>query len=426
MMSPQQSRVTVPPQRVIPITFDTAKYPPAIRSYLSKNRVESQEFILNAQARRDWLKSHHFRISADLCIDGRVSDFSDALGLQTGLLEMYRSGGCMDNKLDSWVYARRNLDSNRKLLNLSIGGTEEKRMVELRLVTVHYSSSHPSDASCAAWSHDTTAAIDAAQEHANKLNRCFKHNMVAIVALVDTDLDSIKLIGPAGELDTGHFGTLLGGKLNGKVHETIVRELKRIFPNTWGPILRLEPSFRERFYPELAERLVANIEFVRGVLDTQRPIELLNHQERIIFIGRPSDSSDHNAAFLITDLEPEKNVKNFAIALSYVCTNVIREALAQGCDDWVVPVVISIPHDDDDVQLTCEYSLGIERKLREAIDTIQSQVYMHVMNHISPGALLPRFLAESLRNLGDQISWCNTVNDRATRLFVPSTIAMAA
>jgi hypothetical protein len=245
--------------------------------------------------------------------------------------------------------------------------------------------------------------------------------MVAIPVLIDTDFDSIIVFGPNGKTDTSPLAMNVVGIPADELSDMLTDQLRRIFPASWEPLTLLLCQHHERFIPELTERLVANVSFVRNVIRSKRPVELLTHQERLIFIGRPSEASDHNAAFLIADLEPEAIIKDFAIALPYVTLNVITDAVENDDRDWCVPVVISVPHDLDDLVLTREYAKEIESRLRGVAIVIATSVIGNVTAHFRKrhADAMPEWTVKSLAKLPERIAWCATVNNRTTRLFVP-------
>jgi len=410
----------IPPSNPLPsVVVDTRAYPKAIQDFLAQNRAESERFVSESYARELWLNDHDFRVSADLCIDGRVSDFSEALGLSTGLLEMYRSAGCRYNVPTSWIYSRRIRDGNRKLRVMDLGDSFDKRMIEMRMVTVHYSASRPKDSSCAAWEHRTSEAVTAMQDLADRFNdRYFRGNMIAFVVLVDTDLDAVTVIGPGGRLSTKEYINIGPRRA---LTDILATHLRQIFPASWSPLLTLEEQYRRTFHEELAEHLASNVAFVEHVRATDRPLELLIHQERMIFVGRPLETRNHNTAFLIEDREDEANRAQFRLGMRYVLQNALTDAIASEDRDWTVPVFISIPNDKDDLEQTVDYARGIRANLEAELEKIKDDLAATVGRKLngSPDRTLPDWVMKDLQSLERHVSWCTTTNDRRTRLFVP-------
>ncbi|HWQ99385.1 MAG TPA: hypothetical protein VN397_00880 [Candidatus Methylomirabilis sp.] len=443
-----------PPCSYPPITveIDSSAYPGVIQNFLRQNRADSDRFVREATDRQRWLQNHAFRVTADLCIDGRVSDFSEALGLSTGLLEMYRSGGAMDF-VDSWRYARLGLDGNRKLRQLPVGGVFIKEMAEMRFVVVHHSASRPNDASCAAWKHNTKAAVEGMRRHADVLNESFRGHMAAIVALVDTDFDAITVVGPNGKLCTAELAQAPVA-LDRTAQQMLEDRLRDIYPIDWTPIKNLSsPLFANAFFTELAGHLLANAAFVREVIESKRPIELLDHQERLIFVGRPLETRDHNAAFLIGDTENllffrredrleeilaslkcgvlQRDVEDvvgelemgsdFGIAFRIVLGNIVDDVIREGNRDFQIPVLISIPHDEDDRVWTSHYALALKARLLAGVRRIRRVAVQKLLTsgRLNGKRYCPEWLPSELDRLEEHVAFCTTVHDRRTRLFVP-------
>lgn len=427
----------VPSSMPSSVDFDISRYSSATRDFLIRNQQRSIIFAsLEAQrAREDWLLSHHFRFSADLCIDGRVSDFSEALGLPPGLLEMYRSGGCRNNQFSSCVYSERVRRGNVKYRNEIIGRHTAKRMVEVRMVTFHYSSSHQATHSCAAWSNRTEDARSAMHKHADKLNHIYEGHMVAFVVGVDTDTDGVTVFGPSGSLDASAYaGKSLS--MNGDLQQLIAKDLQNIFPADWPVLTKInDPGISGAFHHQLAECLAHDARFVQKVRDTNRPFESLIHGEKLMFAGRPSESSDHNEAFLVEDRERQTTLANANIALNYVVLNLIRKCVEEDHRDVIVPVVISIPHDPDpsDRLNAIESALGIrhgdlyDQKNGYGLEgqfqrcSTDLQIWLQSHKHLLPKGELPLWTGKLVNEIHEHVDWCITVNDRRNRLFVPVT-----
>lgn len=395
-------------------------FPPSIKKFYAKNRLASAQFVNEESSRTAWLASHLFKIEEKTCIDGRTLDAHLAKGLMVGLAEFYRSAGGMSD-LGSYAHSRRCLDGTRKAHNVMLDGTPHP-MAILRLNTVHYSESRPSDASCAAWKHNTKKALRFMQESSNELNFSFAGSMVAVPTLLDTDLDAMTIVGPEGRLDVRGF--LDDPKTqNGSSATVIIDRLKKIFPDTWEPLTKFDPRFRHAFHEELAERLVANLAFVRDVIASNRPIELLDHQERMVFVGRHADwISDNNVVFLIDDTDKHTRVLNgFEIALKYVAKNVILDAIAAEDRNWVVPVVINIPHDDDDHALTLVYTRHREKELKQKLEHCAERVveWLRSEDHGIPANKRPSWLDVQLKSFISRVVFSKSVSHRRTRLFVP-------
>ncbi|GMU25629.1 hypothetical protein KJZ71_00250 [Patescibacteria group bacterium] len=404
------------PPVLSPVSPHPQSWPPEILRFLDQERQESAAFVKNEPVRSAWLARHLFRPSADLCVDGRVSDFSEALGLPIGILKPYRSAGAKSSSLESYIYAVRLRDFNRKIRAVRLENGEMHRMSQLHFATVHYSASHP-DHSCAAWGNHTGRAEFAMQEHAAALNADFAGSIVSLVTLIDTDLDALTILAPRGKLQTAEIADM---RMEGDdLLQAIRGHLLDLFPYSWEPLARLPQDHQEAFHHELAVLVHANVEFVRNVKSTGRPVELLEHQERLIFIGRPGETREHNTTFLIGDFEKEALKKDFAIALAIVAKNLLRDAIRSGNENWKIPVVISVPYDEDERELTVRYARGIRHTL-EREGTNVPEIGLNLLTHAKNiQDDFPEWVIDHCSRIGERISWCVTVNDRKTRSFIP-------
>ncbi len=421
------------PVPILPMDVELEPSPQSLRPYFYLNRTTSAEFIMNLDECTRWLACHFYRHGVRICVDGRVADFLKGLQLLEGLGEAYCSAGGKSD-FGSYSNCQRTRDSLRKTTHIRIGDVN-KRMVEMRWQTVHYSRSMPDTASCAALKHDTKKGIRLQQKAVRDLNHLFEGSMVAFVATIETDLDAVTVIGPDGDslsvLDMYENQSYEGE--SGK--ERIIFELKKIFPEHWKPLRIQSQEYRLAFYPELAERLQANIEFVRHVQDSGRPIELLDHQERMIFVGRHALIPSHNSVFLIDDTETDLIVQNaFQIALYYVAKNILTDAVRSSNRFPEIPVLINVPHDVDDSRLMRKYVQALRRKLERKLTRCAAQVAEKLRS--DPSGLIhtlesmvkrkeiseiPDWLDLCLKAFESMVKFCTSISDRRTRLFVPFT-----
>ena len=401
-------------------------YPKPMRHFLAANVVASKQFVKDAPLRHAWFESHSFRPMAGLCVDGRVQDFSEAIGLPTGVIEVFRSGGATIN-CRSISFSKRVLEAVRKTHDRGLD-QDHAPMVSMFMCVAHYSHSHPKDASCAAWEHQIELALQAMQNNADQLNRSYAHDvmqglprrLVAFPVLVDTDLDAVIVIGPEGRLSVREL--VANYSPQSEAHSTwaIVARLKRIFPEHWRPLIELAPYMRMRFYEDLAGLLRANLSFVQRVIDTKRPVELLVHQERLVFVGRHADwNTEHDTVFLIDD-DNHRLKKDFAIAVKYVAKNILIDAITENERDWIVPIAINVPHDGDDRLPTEEYVRQVLSDLKAYIPEIAPSVVKWLLSSHGFGNIdLPVWAHIAVEKLANRVMFHATVSDRATRLFVP-------
>jgi hypothetical protein len=319
------------------------------------------------------------------------------------------------------MYAQRTHDSIRRSSAVHIDGRAHD-LAEMRFVTAHCSESHQTTASCAAWEHRTDAALAAMQEHAHELNFCWKGRMVAFPTLIDTDLDAITLFGPGPAFSVRDLVKELGPSAPPR-RDVIVDLLRLTFPMSWEPLAALRPSQRDMFHCELAERIEANLAFVRNVIASDRPVELLEHGERLIFIGRHADWIDeHNSVFIIDDTQERKHVmKSFQIALPYVAKNVIADAVAADDREWVVPVVVNVPYDspDDDRHVAVQYARYLAEDIKETIQEGRVSMFGLFGQDGIKSDTLPKWMLHQVTGLADRIRIVTSVSSRKTRLFEP-------
>lgn len=401
-------------------------HPKPMRHFLAANVVASRRFVNDAPLRKTWFESHSFRPMASLCVDGRVQDFSEAIGLPTGVLEVFRSDGAMIN-CRSIGFSKRVLESVRRTHDHGLGKGRAP-MVSMFMCVAHYSHSHPTDASCAAWEHQTAKALQAMQENADQLNRSYAHDvlyglprrLIAFPVLVDTDLDAVSVIGPEGRISVRELVEKCPPQSEALSTWAIVAQLRRIFPEHWRPLVELAPQMRTCFFEDLAELLRANIAFVQRVIDTKRPIELLVHQERLVFVGRHADwNTEHNTVFLIDDDNPRLK-EDFAIAVKHVAKNILIDAIEENNRDWIVPIVINVPHDGDDRLPTEEYVRLVLLDLKAYLpEFVQSVAKWLSSSHGLGDIYLPVWVLIDIEKLAHRVMFHATVSDRSTRLFVP-------
>ncbi|MFH1077897.1 MAG: hypothetical protein V1745_01265 [Patescibacteria group bacterium] len=405
------------PKTVEDVTFlDKNAFTLALREFLRKNEEASRRFVRDSAKRDAWFVCRRFRPTADLCIDGRVQDFGQAIGVPVGILEMFRSKGSTI-RLTNAAYRARCAKSVRSVA----ASHEGEDFAEMRMFTAHHSASRPETASCAAWEHRTDDALADAQERCHELNFVWRGRMVAFPVLIDTDLDAITLFGPGGNFPVERLVRRLRQDEPPDT-KAIVDALHQVFPSNWEPIAHLPKAVREEFHVELAERVKANVAFVRDVIASERPVELLEHNERLIFVGRHADWIDeHNTVFLIDDTEGEEAFASFRIALKYVAKNVILDAIFERECDWKIPVIVNIPHDgDDDARDAVLHARTLRDRLRETIErcALELVAFLRGPHGIDPKQL-PDWMFREMFSIQEHVEIATCTSERATRLYVP-------
>jgi hypothetical protein len=389
--------------------------PPSIQAYFRENWRRSQLFIAEQPLREEDLDRWNFRKKAKVCIDGRTGDFEEVIGLRRGVLEEYRSAGAKSDS-GSLGHVMRFRDNIRKAMQVEALG-KTKRMAVMKMNTVHYSHAYPDTHSCAAWKHQTEKALRYMWRRSEEQNFDYQGDIVSFPVLIDTDLDAITVCGPKGRLavrdvykdpqqvDTG----------------CLIEKLEAIFPRSWDPIKSLTvPEHIPSFYAELAELVAANVQFVRRVESSGRPIELLDHQERMIFVGRHAMTLSHNSVFLIDDTESDRQLfSGFEIGLKYVAKNVLLDAIRTDDRDPKIPVIINVPHDDDDLRLTRRYVTELKKRLQRKLNACAEHIYDWLRSDAGIGPDIPHWLHLPLKAFESLVVFSTSVSHRKTRLYVP-------
>ena len=405
---------------------DIAAYPDAIREFLRLNQEAAREFTSPQRdaERRRFLEENLFRPSASLCIDGRVQDFPAAIGVPTGVLELFRSAGAKTG-VESLMHMQRTLNSILSSAEFRTRAGAPDRRVMMRFQTVHYSHTSPTTASCAAWGHDTDAATRQMSHVSHELNRAWPGKMIALPVLVDTDFDAITVIGPNGRFGTRELLDRPGDPEIAHLLGLVIDRLKKLFPSDWGPLQAFDQRYRDAFHAELARCLLRNLDFVRGIIRQGRPTEMLDHNEKLAFIGRHADwVSDHNSVFLIDDTaSPAEITIQLEIAMKYIAKNILLKVLPTGSRDWVIPIVFNVPHVGFDQDATRVYVRAVtERVLLPAIQSAAPRVCEWLLgSHGIPKSLQTGALSVDLTEFADRVRICMSVSRKETRQFIPFT-----
>lgn len=401
------------PQRLL--CFD--EYPAIVRNLLEANGQYSRQFAKEARSRQQWFDEHTFVLVIATCADGRLLDTERAFGerfngsglVPRGIIEVERSSGAVNGleSLATCLISRNRVRKGRPVIHMQLA---------------HWSSSHPQTASCAALDHNTEAALTIARYNAKEMSSAFCGKIVAFHALADTDWDSVTVFGPNGTIDTLKLARTSG--LLGKKLMTLLRhKLEECFPRNSEPLSTIDRSYHAAFYDELAMYLGYNITYVRSIIASGRQVELLNHEERLLVIGRHvAPLVGYNSAFLCTDLSRRKKI-DFLIGWRFVARNTIADALLANNPDWLVPVFINLPTDPDDelltqlhvrhlqeryVDIACQNAAGILDFIRTD-PKIAPRLAQHawLASQLSPGEFVRR------------ISWCLSTSPRRTRRLTP-------
>lgn len=393
------------------------------------NHEAAKKFVSPEQQglRRRFMDENVFRPAASLCMDGRVQGFMHAIGVPIGVIELYRSAGAKHGP-ENLMHMRRMQDAVQNGQDYSKADGRPDPHATLLFQTVHYSHSAPAVASCAAWEHDTAAAMHYMQELSEAYHASWPGKVIAFPLLIDTDLDAMTVIGFQGEpFATRELLGMKGDPLPSRLLGMVVDRLVQLFPSSWHPLALLDMRFQKVFHQELALYLLHNLEVIRKVQTVGREPEMLDHQERLVFIGRHADwmfPEQHNSVFLVDDIAtPEELSLQIGIALRYVVRNVILDACTTGEKAWRIPFLFNVPHVDRDLDATKVYMRALLQKvIRPAITASFAGVREWLLH--SQG--IPQEMRDQVASMGlgeflERISLCLSTSRKSTRQFVPFT-----
>lgn len=395
-----------------------AELPPEIAAMRARNAEYSRFFIGKKDARAKFFREHDFQLVVNDCIDERRARTAQSLGegdlatdgpVPPGSIEIVRGAG---SQISFRSQAAASLEMKR------IHRLKSAFMRELRMPLAHWSSSRPNSASCAAFAHDTKAAVEYVRDFSAKMNYIFSGTCVAAYALADTDDDTLIVFGPNGSVDTAES---VDGEIDGeRLISWFEERLAMIFPKTWEPLAALgKPRLAESFHRQMGEHLAYNVGYVRANRETPREKQRFDHSARYILIGRHLESETlHGAAFAISDLDADFN-RCLAIALRYVGKNVIAETEAD--PDWTVWLHVNIPHngDEEDRRMTVEYARETAlRTIERAVKIKKTLARFWLGDEHGVPKKLRRAIEQQLEEgLERHLAITISVSDRDDRLF---------
>jgi len=394
------------------------EYHRALREILARRERESDAFLCSLPERTQYVDTHDVAWSTAVCSDGRCSDITFALGLIPGQLKSFRDPGSMEATLRDPVYMQRFV-AHHRLVEQGLGLIQGKCLTQVHLSVAH-SSGTPS-LGCGAWRADTARYLAHMRELTDEINEWRNGHIIALTALLDTDDDSLRFYGSTGaSLSSVDYTSATNDSTPERfqgLHGTIVDHLKEVYPFNRSPIRFIDAKRREAVYAELADRVIANATFVEAVRRSQRPPEELDHQERVIFIGRPLETRDRNDAFLIEDRGNVcgNGMSHLQIALKYVVPNCI----ANDPEQWVVPIFLAIPHNGYDANVVRLYAIGLRKRIAAAIGDMAAWVAENGHFPPNPNRAFMRARNCIASELAERVVICTTIHDRRDRRPMP-------
>lgn len=378
--------------------------PAPLQAYLQTAIANHQRFISQRPKYFEWLDSHLFQEVVTICVDGRGSDFStNGIGLLPGTCHVIRSPGLKRCSFRNASYARRIQRTRQRIANSRINDKAYSKL-PLSFVVAHHSAGHP-DHGCAACNNDTELALQLMRNTAREQRAYFRTGFV-IECLLDTDRDSLKIFGRTESVDLAIY-----------LHER--RSETDIAGATKEDILRLYQWQRNdipqwlRFVDELSELLAANVMYARST--ENRPFESCQHQEQLIIIGGPLETTDHNAAFLVEKGDSADMIDDLLIGIPIVARNVLQSVLRGQLDDPRIPILISLDYDDPhDQQLVSQVALGLIEALKKQLHDIGSILADRFANESWWQHAPTEFKQEVIRS-GGNLFWQAAVYEQQVR-----------
>jgi len=390
-------------------------YPIVVQAYFGWNYDQSMLYVSERPKREAWRREHTCMWSLEACIDERVSDMVDKLGLMPGIPHVSRSPGCFESNVASPLHQKRHFAHHDMYC-----GSGQK--MEVHMASYHFSAGSKLHG-CAARSNKTDQYRDDMIQYAKAVNRA-SPGSVAFAGGWDTDLDDLIIHGPDGELVTLGYARA-AEEPEDVLLRKLVEDLEKIFPRRRG-LFEHKPGWMvDAFYQEFAAQLVHHIACIRQKLQTVDPNapETEPHTGRLAFIGRPLDMEPpRGTAFLLEDLDPRLMEGYVKIPLKYVCMNAILAAQESGNDsDFVTPFVVSIPHRKGNKGFKEATSLAIARMIESVARASLPGIIAHFKEE-DWWKRLPKSLQRIAENEAvERVCTFPCVHDQSTRLFVPVT-----
>jgi len=245
---------------------------------LDLNRRNSREFIASGLDRKRYRALYPTEITALKCMDGRLH-LPVTTNTLMGIIQPYRNIGGRFNL--GWPF-----------FNILISGWKDyitdRGRDGLVLATYHFSRGNE-HRGCAGFNYDTHAAESASRALRDQFNEVFQHHTVFAIQIgIETDEDAILFHGTNG-------GVLDLSRVEKNDNEEILAAIQNLYPDI--PL---------RVVKDLIPIVSGNIEHIRKIRDSKRPIQEAEHRESIIGVGRGFDwLHEPNIALLIGPYDPK-------------------------------------------------------------------------------------------------------------------------
>jgi hypothetical protein len=285
---------------------------PPIQDRIFQINAEQSKLYVNEEAarRRYWAKHTTF-FACVKCMDGRVL-FPSMTKTPIGIVKPFRAIG---GKFSIWWPSF--LGRVRHWVEKGMLQGSRSAM----FVTYHFSASD-THLGCAGWKYDTKAARAHAEQLQRDLSYVFGEQLTAIVAGVETDMDTLILHGPNGDVS--------GATVASMSEEEILAELHKAFPNMDAQVAG-----------DIVPFLMGNAVRFRELKEAPRELHEMGHNERVIAIGQGFDwLADANVALIINDADP-----NLADSIR-VAGSLIEKNLVGAAEDDHATICTSIPYQE--------------------------------------------------------------------------------
>lgn len=243
---------------------------------LKLNEKFSQSYTAKAEERLSYLNKHQTAIMVNECMDGRVS-FAHWAKVPAGIVQSMRSLGGRYNL--GWSHF------NDLVLDFLRNATNQNRL-SLIINTYHFSKSDK-HLGCKGFGYDQELSLKETGELRDQFTACFDgQNVGSILVGMETDDQAFILHGENNRV-------LSLSECLDVTTDQLEKQLGDLYPNL-SPVV----------VADLIPLLEGNLSHIKSNKTIQRQPSDLNHNERMIGIGRGLDWLPNNFALLIGPFAP--------------------------------------------------------------------------------------------------------------------------
>ncbi len=291
-----------------------------VQLFLKKNKIQSKLFQDESPARRTYREKHPTEIVFIGCMDGRVNG-PHITKTPVGIIQVYSEGG---GQFDfGWF-------GFGWLIRRWVKYSAQKKRNKIILCSYHFSKG--AQHRCCAWfKYNTEVAKKHQQYLVSQFKSAFKehHEVYPIMIGIDTDTDAIVVHGVDGK-------TLDLSECNSDKQELFIK------------VRELFPAMSERVIKDFSKLLLGNIEHIKEVKESNRPIQSIDHQEQFLFIGRGFEWFNlPNKALEVGPYNPELS-KPILVAARVLLQNIQQGRIPK--DEGILLVTSAMYGTEDDTE----------------------------------------------------------------------------